>query len=294
MTKIESRSAVELDELPPWDDTAASDHDDVQLEGADALPLAPYSIDSEQRTLVGIGPLERARRSRQAVTAPESQRVPQSEPPGPFIADDEVEELPARPRGRKLGKPALAVSGVILVPLAAVGLIRGISPHERSELPRVAAAQVVRNTNITGQLEPRADRDGERTRQETQAPEEAPTVDESQARITGQANADSRTAPAAERRAPDAAPPTVKLAELPTTSAVVDRSNGDVNAGSIDVESTPPSNVVLDGRPLGKSPRVVRVSAGPHTVVFIHPLYGRRSVSVNVRSGAVTGASAEF
>lgn len=300
MNKIESRCAVELDELPPWDDTDASEHDD-QVGSADVLPLTPYSFDSEQRTLVGIGPLERARRSRHAAPAPDSQRMPQSEPPGPFIADDDEEEVPpALQRGRKLGKPALAVSGVILVPLAAVGLMRSLSPHEgtSAELPRVAAAQVSRSASSAREPESQADvvreRDVARDGEQTQASEAPPVVDASPEHTTEQANVRSRTTAAPERRSTDAAPPTVRLAELPPTSTVVDRSNGDAEAGSIDIESTPPSNVVLDGRPLGKSPRVVRVSAGPHTVVFLHPLYGRRSLSVNVRSGAMTGASAEF
>jgi hypothetical protein len=31
-----------------------------------------------------------------------------------------------------------------------------------------------------------------------------------------------------------------------------------------------------------------------HTVLFIHPLYGRQLLNVNVTAGAATGASADF
>jgi hypothetical protein len=86
----------------------------------------------------------------------------------------------------------------------------------------------------------------------------------------------------------------VKLAEVPALPAVVDWSNGDSNAGTINLMSTPPASVVLDGRPVGKSPSMVRVPAGAHTVVFIHPLYGRRSVSINARPGVTATASTEF
>jgi hypothetical protein len=86
----------------------------------------------------------------------------------------------------------------------------------------------------------------------------------------------------------------VRLPDLPPPT-LIDRSSGtEANVGIINVTSSPPANVVLDGRPLGKAPRVVRVPAGNHTVVFIHPLYGRRSLKVNVRPGAATSASADY
>jgi hypothetical protein len=64
--------------------------------------------------------------------------------------------------------------------------------------------------------------------------------------------------------------------------------------GSLNITSSPPSSVVLDGRPLGKAPRIVDVPAGSHTVVFIHPKYGRQSVTVNTLPGRTTSASADF
>ncbi len=85
--------------------------------------------------------------------------------------------------------------------------------------------------------------------------------------------------------------------ELPEQGppSVVDLSiSPDANVGAINVTSNPPANLVLDGRPLGKAPRVVRVPAGVHTLLFIHPLYGRQSFSVNVGPGATTNASADF
>jgi hypothetical protein len=50
----------------------------------------------------------------------------------------------------------------------------------------------------------------------------------------------------------------------------------------------------VDGRPVGKAPRAVDLPPGLHTVVFIHPTEGRRSVTVNVLSGRETSASVEF
>lgn len=84
--------------------------------------------------------------------------------------------------------------------------------------------------------------------------------------------------------APDAKPAPVDGTAPSSTSG----------SASLNITSSPPSNVVLDGRPLGKAPRVVNVPAGKHTVVFIHPKYGRQSITVNAEPGRTTSASADF
>ncbi len=77
----------------------------------------------------------------------------------------------------------------------------------------------------------------------------------------------------------------------------LDETPGDSSAtpsGMLAISSNPPANVVVDGRPLGKSPRAVDVAPGVHSVVFIHPELGRRSLTVNVTSGKPTAASVDF
>lgn len=65
--------------------------------------------------------------------------------------------------------------------------------------------------------------------------------------------------------------------------------------GTLNINSIPQSNVLLDGRPLGKTPRAgVSASAGSHTVVFIHPEHGRKTVSVNVAAGKTATAAVRF
>jgi hypothetical protein len=64
--------------------------------------------------------------------------------------------------------------------------------------------------------------------------------------------------------------------------------------GTISVNSIPPSNVLVDGRPVGKTPTRVNVPAGRHTVVFMHPQKGKRSRSVNVKSGQNVVAAVKF
>jgi serine/threonine-protein kinase len=65
--------------------------------------------------------------------------------------------------------------------------------------------------------------------------------------------------------------------------------------GTLNINSIPVSKVVLDGRPLGSTPKVgISVPAGPHTVTFIHPEKGRKSVSVNVKPGETKTAAVRF
>lgn len=65
--------------------------------------------------------------------------------------------------------------------------------------------------------------------------------------------------------------------------------------GTLNVNSIPISNVILDGRPLGQTPKVgVPVSAGPHTVIFVHPEHGRKAKSVTVEAGQTVTATVRF
>ncbi len=65
--------------------------------------------------------------------------------------------------------------------------------------------------------------------------------------------------------------------------------------GKLNINSIPVSSVILDGRPLGTTPKVgVSVSPGSHTVVFVHPEYGRKVRSVSVSAGGTATAAVRF
>jgi serine/threonine-protein kinase len=65
--------------------------------------------------------------------------------------------------------------------------------------------------------------------------------------------------------------------------------------GTLNINSIPVSKVVLDGRPLGSTPKVgVSVPAGSHTVTFIHPELGKKSVTVTVKGGETKTAAVKF
>jgi serine/threonine protein kinase len=64
--------------------------------------------------------------------------------------------------------------------------------------------------------------------------------------------------------------------------------------GILNINSIPVSKVILDGRPLGETPKVgVRVAPGAHQVTFVHQS-GRKSVSVTVAAGETKAAVVKF
>jgi len=64
--------------------------------------------------------------------------------------------------------------------------------------------------------------------------------------------------------------------------------------GMLRVSSLPPAHVVLDGRPLGMTPRLLPVAAGEHTLLFVHPELGRRTLRVSVENDAKSEAFNRF
>ncbi|MEI9950864.1 MAG: PEGA domain-containing protein [Pseudomonadota bacterium] len=84
-------------------------------------------------------------------------------------------------------------------------------------------------------------------------------------------------APAPAPRAPNWAAPAPAPAPAPRPAS----GNGTVNLNAI-----PPSNVLLDGRPMGQTPRMgVSVAPGPHTVVFVNSEHGRKAKTITVEAG---------
>ena len=63
--------------------------------------------------------------------------------------------------------------------------------------------------------------------------------------------------------------------------------------GIINISATPPAFVAVNGRPLGKTPKTVRVSPGIYTVVLASD-EGRRVTTVDVEPGATKSVSAKF
>jgi hypothetical protein len=64
--------------------------------------------------------------------------------------------------------------------------------------------------------------------------------------------------------------------------------------GMLAASSTPSAMLVVDGRPLGQSPRAVDLQPGIHTVVFVHPELGRKSMTVSIWAGKTTNVAVDF
>lgn len=64
--------------------------------------------------------------------------------------------------------------------------------------------------------------------------------------------------------------------------------------GMLRLSSLPAAHVVLDGRPVGMTPKLLPVSAGEHTVLFVHPDLGRRTLRVSVEEADKVEAFARF
>ncbi len=114
-------------------------------------------------------------------------------------------------------------------------------------------------------------------------------------------------APAAPAPAPQpAAPAAPRLtAAIPKTpvheapAAATEAASNDSAAGGeafLNINSLPASTVVLDGKPLGSTPKVhVQVAAGTHTVVFTNPEQGlKKQISVTVAAGETKPAIARL
>lgn len=67
-------------------------------------------------------------------------------------------------------------------------------------------------------------------------------------------------------------------------------------SGTLNINSIPASAaVLLDGRPVGRTPLSgLSVSAGAHSIVFIHPEKGRKAASVTVVAGQSKGVGVRF
>lgn len=102
----------------------------------------------------------------------------------------------------------------------------------------------------------------------------------------------SRPAPRSTPREAPASPPRAAVHATPPEPPAAPSTRG---SGTLSMNSLPLSKVLLDGRPLGSTPKVdVSVPAGTHTVTFVHPELGRKSVTVTVRVGESASASVRF
>lgn len=98
-----------------------------------------------------------------------------------------------------------------------------------------------------------------------------------------------------ERPPPGPATPTTPGPTTPKPEKTSEPAPETAGNGTLNINSIPASRVLLDGQPMGETPRMgISVSAGTHTVTFIHPELGKKSVTVKVGAGETKTASAKL
>jgi hypothetical protein len=78
-------------------------------------------------------------------------------------------------------------------------------------------------------------------------------------------------------------------------SPPAEKPSADAGKAKLNLNSIPVSNVILDGRPLGPTPKAgIAVSPGSHNVIFVHAEHGRKAKSVTVEAGKTATVSVRF
>ena len=90
------------------------------------------------------------------------------------------------------------------------------------------------------------------------------------------------------------------MAAAPKPAPAADTGGDQGGAASgdsfLNINSIPASSVVLDGKPIGNTPKVhVQVSPGAHTVLFVNAEQGlKKQISVSVGAGETKPAIAKL
>lgn len=125
----------------------------------------------------------------------------------------------------------------------------------------------------------------------SKAPAKQPAAEEADDALTLD---DLPTLEEEEAGAPSSAPARRRASRAPTTKApAAEKQPAKSDKAMLSISSNPPANVVVDGRPIGQSPKLVRLSPGTHTVVFVGS-EGRRVQTVQVGAGQTKNVAVSF
>lgn len=88
--------------------------------------------------------------------------------------------------------------------------------------------------------------------------------------------------------------PTVPRESRPVAESPSPAPAAPAGQATLNINSIPVSNILVDGRPIGQTPRIgFKVSAGSHTVTFLHG-DDRKSMPVNVSAGQTKTVAVRF
>lgn len=118
--------------------------------------------------------------------------------------------------------------------------------------------------------------------------------DDGQVEKTFEVELDEGSASSGSVRTVSASSPSAPAAPRSSQPASNAESASSSGGATLNINSIPPSTVVLDGRPLGPTPKIgVKVTAGSHTVVFINGSE-RKISSVTVGAGQTKAVGMKF
>jgi serine/threonine protein kinase len=127
------------------------------------------------------------------------------------------------------------------------------------------------------------------------------TLDAARTTAPQDGRAEARPPPSSPAEPPPKEPPPQRetsappVTTAPTPAPPPTAPKPQESPGFLHMNSIPVSKVVLDGRPLGDTPKVsFPVPPGSHRVDFIHPKLGKRHVTVLVKAGETKTAAVKF
>jgi len=109
---------------------------------------------------------------------------------------------------------------------------------------------------------------------------------------SGSTSASTDSTPAPSPGSTPSRTPSTSSPSVPSTPAAPKAASGN---GTLNINAIPVSNVLLDGRPMGQTPKMgVSVPPGSHTVMFVNADHGRKSKSVTVEAGKTQTVVVKF
>ena len=126
---------------------------------------------------------------------------------------------------------------------------------------------------------------------------ESETIDLDTVKVTDASHGESAATDAARPHASAPASLGERLKAASTVKpvpVVLEETPENPYPGLLAASSNPSAMLVVDGRPLGQSPRAIDLPPGIHTVVFVHPELGRKSMTVSIWAGKTTNVAVDF
>ncbi len=170
---------------------------------------------------------------------------------------------------------------------AGTRLITATAPGYESTAARAVSVEAGGESALHIDLTPVAQTETVAEAPKAEAPKAEEKTEAPAAKIETADKADKASSAPAKVSSAKAAPAVAKPAveEKPAPAAM----------GTLNINSIPRANVVLDGRPMGMTPVMgVSVTPGNHTVVFVHPEHGRKVAGANVQAGGTATVGVRF